>query len=153
MNKAAFRKIGIPSVFCIAVMTFGLYLPLTCHGAEYSMEVDFSPNIIKIDSQRWGEIRVFTDVAYSVYIANEGEAFIYFNDCHPSVENIRATRDSWGNLILKFNLEDLLALEECLIVDALNTVQVVVGMNTEGGYIEYKYSDKAVYLGHKKSLE
>ena len=79
MNRAISNKLGILSIFCVAIMTFSLYLPLTCYGEEYSMGVDFSPKIINIDSGRLGEIRVFTDRSYSSFVANGGTAFIYFN--------------------------------------------------------------------------
>jgi hypothetical protein len=97
------------------------------------MGVDVSPNIINISSERGGEIRIFTDMRYSAFIADGDSVFIYFNGSD-TVENIRATRDSWGNLILKFNLEDLLALETFLVPDAFNDVEVVVVMNNGDAY-------------------
>jgi hypothetical protein len=127
-------------------MTFALYVPLTCYGAEYSMGVDFSPKIINIASERHGEIRVFTDRSYSSFVGNGGTAFIYFNDGNESVPNIRATRDSVGHLILKFNLVDLMAVESDLLVDDLNVVLVVVVMSGN----EYSGVDDEVYLADKK---
>jgi hypothetical protein len=146
MNRAISKKIGILSIFCIAIMTFALSLPLTCYGAEYSMGINFSPNIINIASQRVGEIRVFTDMRYSAFVTNGDSVFIYFNGSD-TVENIRATRDNWGNLILKFNLEDLLALESFLVTDDFNDVEVVVVMNNGD---EYAGLDE-VYLADKKA--
>jgi hypothetical protein len=112
-----------------------LYLPITCYGQE-ALEVEFSPNIVNIDSERWGEIRILTDMRYSFYIANKAEEplFIYFNDSLDSVQNIRATRDSLGNLILKFDLDNLLDVEVDLLLDELNVAEVVVV--TENG-VEY----------------
>ena len=47
-----------------------------------------------------------------------------------SIQNIRATRDRLGNLIVKFNLEDLLAPGDCLIIDVgINDLLVVVLMD------------------------
>jgi hypothetical protein len=146
MNRTISKKIGILSIFCIAIMTFALYLPLTCYGA--GMTVDFSPKIINIDSQRLGEIRVFTDRSYSYFVSNGGSAFIYFNDGAESVPNIRGTRDSVGHLILKFNLVDLLAVEDDLIPDALNSAEVVVVYNNGG---EYSGVDDEVYIVDKKA--
>jgi len=146
MIRAISKKIGILSVFCIAIMTFALYLPLTCYGA--SMEVDFSPKIINIASQRLGEIRVFTNMRYSTFVANGGTAFAYFNGGAESVPNIWGTRDSWGNLILKFTLEDLLVVEDDLVPDALNSAEVVVVY--ENGD-EYSGSDDEVYILDKKT--
>lgn len=148
MNRAISKKIGILSIFCIAIMTCALYLPLTCYGDEYAMGVDFSPKIINIASERWGEIRVFTDMRYSAFVADGNSIFIYFNGSGDSVPNIRATRDSWGNLILRFNLEDLLAVESDLVVDDFNNVDVVVVMNNGD---EYLGSDDEVYLADKQA--
>jgi len=133
MNKTILKKIGMLSFFCVALSTFALQLPVTCYGEEYSLFIDSSPNIINIASERNGEIRLFTEMKYSFFTSNGGEAFIYFNDSE-SIENIRATRDSLGNLILKFNLEDLLALETFLVPDAFNDVEVVVVMNNGDAY-------------------
>jgi hypothetical protein len=148
MNRAISKKIGILSISCIAIMTFALYPPLTCYGVEYSMGVDFSPKIINIASERLGEIRVFTNMRYSNFVAYGDSVFIYFNESDESVPNIRATRDSWGNLILKFNLEDFLAVESYLVVDDFNNVDVVVVMNNGD---EYSGSDDEVYLVDKKA--
>jgi hypothetical protein len=124
-----------------------LYIPLTCYGAEYAMEVDFSPNIINIESERLGEIRVFTDMRYSTFVAEDNSVFIYFNDARESVPNIRATRDSLGNLILKFNLVDLLTLTDYLDVDDFNSADVVVVMKNGD---QYSGGDDEVYLADKK---
>jgi len=127
-------------------MTFALHLPLTCYGA--GMTVDFSPKIINMDSQRWGEIRVFTNMRYSAFLANSGTAFAYFNGGADSVPNIWGTRDSWGNLILKFTLEDLLVVEDDLLHDALNSAEVVVVY--ENGD-EYSGFDDEVYVMDKQA--
>jgi len=148
MNRAVSKKIGILSVFCIAIMTFALYVPLTCDGAEYAMGVDFSPRIINIASERLGEIRVFTDMRYSTFVANGDSVFLYFNGSDDSVPNIRATRDSLGNLILRFNIEDLLAVENDLVADDFNSVEVVVVMKNGD---EYSGFDDDVYLSDKKA--
>jgi hypothetical protein len=145
MNRAISTKIGILSIFCAAIMTFGLYLPLTCYA---DMTVDFSPKIINIESGRLGEIRVFTDRSYSYFVSNGGSAFIYFNGGAESVPNIRGTRDSVGHLILKFDLVDLLAVEDDLIPDTLNSAEVVVVYNNGG---EYSGFDDEVYVTEKKA--
>jgi hypothetical protein len=123
-------------------------MPLTCYGDEYSMEVDFSPSIINIESERLGEIRVFTDMRYSAFVTDGHSAFIYFNNGNDSVPNIRATRDSWGNLILKFNLVDLLTLQTDLVVDDFNNADVVVVMNNGD---QYSGADDELYLADKKA--
>ena len=147
MKRTISKKSGILFIFCIAIMTFSLCLPLTCYGDEYSLGVDFSPKIINIASERVGRIRVFTDMRYSTFVADGHSVFIYFNDGDDSVPDIRATRDSLGNLILRFNLEDLLAVESDLVTDDFNNVEVVVVMNNGD---EYSGLDE-VYLVDKKA--
>lgn len=144
MSRTVFRKIGMLSVVCIAITI--LYFSLPCYGAEYQLSVDVSPNIINLASQRVGEIRILTDMRYSTFVANGDSIFIYFNESD-SVENIRATRDSLGNLILKFDLEDLLALEAFLSPDGSNDVQVVVIMNNGDEYSGFS----EVYLTAKRA--
>ena len=146
MNKTTFKKIGMLSLFCVALSTFALQLPVICYGAEYSLFIDPSPNIINIASERNGEIRFFTEMKYSFFTSNGGEAFIYFNDSE-SIENIRATRDSLGNLILKFNLEDLLALGSSVIPDFFNNVAVVITIHNGDEYT----GQEEIYIVDKKA--
>ena len=101
MTGTISRKTGVLYVFCMAMMAFALVMPLMCYGDEYPLEVDFSPKIINIDSNRSGEIRVLTNLSYATYVADGDSIFIYFNSGNDSVPNIKATRDSLGRLILK----------------------------------------------------
>jgi len=71
---------------------------------------------------------------YSFYTAGGDSIFIYFNECNYSVPNIKATRDSLGNLILRFGVEDLLDVEDYLNSDELNTARVVIVMNDGSEY-------------------
>ena len=66
MKKNLSRRIELLSLACIAIISFALCSPTVCHGEEYGLRVDFSPNIINISSERLGEIRVFTNTRYSV---------------------------------------------------------------------------------------
>ena len=143
MNKSIFKKVSVLSVFCIAMTAFALYTPMTCYGDPIG--IDVSPNIINIESERVGEIRILTSMKYSFFVSNGSNVFIYINGSK-SVENIRATRDSRGNLILKFNLEDLLVLYEYLNTDGFNTFEVVIV--TENGD-EYEGLDEDVYIVDK----
>ena len=147
MIKALLSKKRRLYLLFTSIAIFALSFPLIGYGAAYSMTVDVSPNIINIESQRLGEIRIFTDVSYSTYISNGESVFVYFNDGEQSVENIRVTRDSWGNLILKFDLEYLLVLADDLITDAYNSVSVVVVMNSGD---EYR-GESEVYITDKKA--
>lgn len=138
MKQVELKKFLVLSLFFIGMSAFVFLLPTTSCGAggenaQYFIGIDVSPNIINIESQRWGEIRILTNMRYSFYATNGDSIFIYFNDSD-SVENIRATRDSLGNLILKFSLEDLLALESCLKPNDTNKAKAVVVMENGDEY-------------------
>jgi len=123
------------------MMSFGI----GTDESQYSIAIDVSPNIINIESERWGEIRIRTDMRYSFFAANGHSIFVYFNESD-SVENIRPTRDSLGNLILKFCLEDLLVLESWLKPNSTNDVRVVVSMDNGDEYV----GQGEVYFTKKK---
>ena len=145
MKRTLSRRIELLSLACIITISFALYSPMVCHGEEYGLRVDFSPNIINISSERFGDIRVQTGMRYSNFVANGDSPFIYFNGCD-SVENIKATRDSLGYLILKFSLEDLLNVQNCLEIDARNYPQVVITMTNGDEYI----GEGVVYITDKQ---
>ena len=108
--------------------------------------VDMSPYTINVDSNRIGEIRVYTNLSYAGFIKNNGAAFIYFNECPTSIDPITATRDSNGNLILKFTLGDLLDDQNgYLQVGEENLVKVVISTTTgeDEGYGSVYLTSKA----------
>jgi hypothetical protein len=128
------------------MFAFALYTPTVCHGVEYDLGVDFSPNIINVESERLGAIRVLTNVRYSSFVADGDSMFIYFNGCVDSVPNIRATRDSLGNLILRFSLGDLLSVEDCLFMNEDNSFVAVITMDNGDEYI----GEGEVYITEKQ---
>lgn len=146
MARTISKKIGVVSIFCMVVMTFAIVMPLICYGEEYPLEADFSPKIINIASNRSGEIRVLTNLGYSTFVADGDSIFIYFNGGNDSVPNIQATRDSLGHLILRFTLEDLLAVQADLEVDGFNNALVVLVMRSGD---EYVGTDGEVYIVDK----
>ena len=146
MKKTLCKKIELISIVSIAAIILALYSPMLCHGEEYDLSVDFSPNIINISSERFGDIRILTGMRYSSFVANGDSIFIYFNGCSDSVPNIRATRDSLGNLILRFSLEDLLHVQSCLDSDAYNYPEVVITMENGDEYI----GEAEVYITNKQ---
>ena len=146
MKKTLCKKNELLSLVCIAIISFALYSPMVCHGAEY-LYVDFSPNIINISSERLGDVRVLTGMEYSNFLADGGSPFIYFDDC--SVPNIKATRDSLGNLILRFSLEDLLNVQICLESGFYNDTKVVITMENGDEYI----GEGGVYITGKQGKE
>lgn len=138
MKQVEFKKILVLSLFFSGMSVVLFTLPLMSYGtggenAQYFIDIDVSPNIINIESERWGDIRILTNMRYSFFATNGHSIFIYFNDSD-SVENIRATRDSLGNLILKFSLEDLMAVESWLKSNSANDVKVVVSMDNGDEY-------------------
>ncbi|MGD8848020.1 MAG: hypothetical protein PVI54_21035 [Desulfobacteraceae bacterium] len=140
------RKLILISMCCLIMTTLAFTSPLICYGDQYPLEVDFSPKIINISSIRNGDIRVFTDMRYATFIANGSSIFIYFNGGNESVPNIQATRDSLGHLILRFTLEDLLAVLADLVVDDFNEADVVLVMNSGDEHIG---SDHEVFIVDK----
>ena len=153
MNRTIRHKIVLVSVFCIALTALAFHMPMTCQGEDFTLTVEFSPNIINIESIRLGDIRILTNMRYSTYVARGDSIFIYFNDSE-TVQNIRPTRDSLGNLILRFAMEDLLALEEDLITDGFNNAEVVIVMKEEeeDGVVEYSATDE-IFINAKKALK
>lgn len=146
MIGAISKKLGVVSVFCMAMMTLAFVMPLMCYGDEYPLEADFSPKIINIASNRLGDIRVLTDMSYATFVAGGDSIFIYFNGGNISVPNIQATRDSLGHLILRFTLEDLLAVESDLVIDGFNNAKVVLVMINGDEYMGF---DGEVYIVDK----
>ena len=155
MNVTVIKKIGVISVFCIALSTFALYFPMICHG---EIRIEASPNIINIDGQRLGDIRIFTNLRYANYdfygADSDSEVFIYINpiagEVSESIANIVPGRDSWGNLILRFGLEDLLEKENLLNIDDYNTLQVVVIKKEGDTPVEYIGQDDDVFVMDNK---
>ena len=102
MKSTVQCKLSLVSVFSVLLLAFALSVPATGFG----FEVDASPKIVSIDSDRAGDIRIFTDL---VWEDNNNNTFeIYFNDNdYASVAGVSDSEDSLGNLILWFSLEDL----------------------------------------------
>ena len=143
MKRALHGNIGLVSLFCVVITVFALQAPMVCQGEEV-FTFEFSPNNITLSSERLGEIRILTAMRYSFFTANGGTPFIYFGES-PSIDNIKASRDSLGNLILRFSIEDLLALEPYLVGDAFNQAKVVIVLENGTEYIGYG----EVYLNNK----
>jgi hypothetical protein len=132
-----------------ALFTLAIFPPMTCFGESF---IEVSPNIINIDANRFGDIRIFTNLRYANYDFSDDEVYVYINpvegDAGVSVENIRPSRDSLGNLILRFNLQDLLAVPNLqLNVDDYNTFEMVIVQAGD----EFSYQDDSVYIMDKKS--
>jgi hypothetical protein len=124
-------------------MALLLYFPITGNALDFS--IDVSPNIVNVESERDGEIRIFTNMRYSSFDKENDDAFIYINEAEDSIENIRVTRDSRGNLILKFDLEELLDFVDHLMIDSINDVKVVLVID---GYDHEARGE--VYIADKK---
>jgi hypothetical protein len=118
MNRTSLKKICLPSLFSIAIISLALNFPVTCYGFE--IDIDVSPNIVNIESK--GEahpVRVFTNTSYSTVAVST----VFINGVEiPSWK----TRDSWGHLIVKFYLDELDTLleEGHLDIDMENRLRV-----------------------------
>ena len=157
MDKTISKKVHIIAFFCIAMATLALHFPMTCYG---QMQVEASPNLINIDAERYGDIRIFTDLPYSDFDFygddSDSEVFIYINpvegEVSESIANISPSRDSLGNLILRFGLEDLLERKSLLNIDDYNTFQVVVIKTVAGTISESIGQDDEVFIIDKKGF-
>jgi len=150
MTAKISKSIWTVSLFIFVVIAGILFLSSTSYARgggddEYPININVSPNIINLESERWGDVRIYTSLRYSLYATYGHSIFVYFNDSD-SVENIRPTRDSLGNLILRFSVEDLLAIEGWLRSHESNEVTVVVSMDNGDEYI----GQCEVYLTMKK---
>jgi hypothetical protein len=138
MKQIEFKKVIAISFLLVGMSVLVFFLSDMGYGIEeesvqYSINIDVSPNIINLESERNGDIRILTSMRYSSYAANGHSIFVYFNDSD-SIENIRPTRDSLGNLILRFSLEDLLVIEGWLRPNDNNDVDVLVSMDNGEEY-------------------
>ncbi|MCJ7582818.1 MAG: hypothetical protein MUP98_20055 [Candidatus Aminicenantes bacterium] len=137
MYKFALRKFSGFTVFLFVLLlslssASSMNIETTGEGNPLTIDIEVSPYIINIESNRFGEIRIFTNLSYSFYMTDGVSISIYINDSGP-ILNIRPTRDSWGNLILKFDLSELEKLD--LATNATNAVNVVVMMRNGDEYI------------------
>ena len=140
MNKDAFRKTGVLTVFSLVLATGFFASPCLA-----DMMIQVNPNIINIEANRYGDIRILTNLRYSVH--RNDAVYLYVNNGENSVAPIRKTRDSLGNLILKFQLQDLLSTEGLsLNIDALNVFEAVV---IHDG-VDLAAEDDDVYIMEKK---
>jgi hypothetical protein len=158
MKGTLSRRIALLSIFCIAIVSFSFYLPTVCHGQDFDLNVDFSPNIINISSERLGDIRILTDIRYSDFNKDEDSVFIYFgercfdvgSECSFTVENIKPSSDSLGNLILRFSLEDFLVVEDWLVIDSYNDAFVYIIMTDENNNTNEYRGVGEVYITDKE---
>ncbi len=146
MNGVISIKYRTLSVASFLILTLAFMRPAIVFAEEYPLDIDFSPNIINVSSNRIGDIRVFTHFSYSAFVTNGDNAFIYFNGSDISIQNIQITRDSQGHLILRFTLDDFLGIESDLIIDGFNIADTVLVMKNGDEYIG---SDSDIFIVDK----
>jgi hypothetical protein len=146
MNGVISKKYRKPSIVSLFILSLAFMRPTIAFAEEYPLDIDFSPKIINVSSNRIGDIRVFTHFSYSVFVANGDSAFIYFNGSDVSIQNIQITRDSQGHLILRFTLDDFLGIESDLLINGFNIADTVLVMNNGDEYIG---SDSDVFIVDK----
>jgi hypothetical protein len=129
MNKAIFKKAGLSSILCVAMMSFLLHLAVTCYGEEglgfcpIPMDVEVSPYQVNIDSRGADhDVRILTYTNYS----NTETVFVYFNESLDAIDSeyIQLTRDSLGHLVVRVDLEAIQDAE--LEVNTYHDVKIIV---------------------------
>ena len=125
MNKAILKKIWLPSILCIAMISFLLPYPMTCYGEEEvepcPMRVEVSPYQVNIDS---GGVDHYVRILTYSWYSDTASAFVYINDNEDPIdpEYIVLTRDSVGHLVVKI---DLIALQDAeLEVDTYHYLKI-----------------------------
>ena len=153
MSKAIFKKVVLLSVFCIAMISLALYLPMTCYGQEEyepcPMRVEVSPYQVNIDSGGAEHyVRVLTYTWYSN--TDTDQTFVYINDNEDPIDSnyIKLTRDSIGHLVVKI---DLIALQEAgLEVDTTHDLKIVAGLKVPTDDCVEKEGVGEIYIIGKK---
>ena len=152
MNKTIFKKFDVPSIFCIAMISFVLCLPMICYGQEEicPMRVDVSPYQVNIDSGGVEHyVRVLTYTSYS----NTAEAFVYINENEDAIdsEHVELTRDSVGHLVVKI---ELIALQDAkLEVNTIHVLKIVAELKLITDECTEKEGTGEIYIVGKKGDE
>ena len=150
MNRAFFTRTRALFVSFIAVASLALLFPIAGFGAEEScpMGVEVSPYQVNIDGGGVSHyVRVLTYARY----ANTEEAFVYINDDAYPIESeyVELTRDSVGHLIVKIDLDALVAAD--LTVNDYHTLTVVAMPKIVGDCEEYTGAGEIYIIGKKGS--
>ena len=148
MNKTIFKKIWLPSILCIAMISFLLPYPLTCYGEEpCPIRVDVSPYQVNIDSGGVDHyVRVLTYARYS----NTAGVLVYINNNKDPIdpEYIELTRDSVGHLVVKIYL---IALQNAgLEVDTAHYLGIIVQLKEPTDECVEKEGIGEIYIIGKK---
>ena len=148
MNRAFFRRTRALFVSLLAVAALALMFPIAGLWAEEScpMGVEVSPYQVNIDGGGVSHyVRVLTYARY----ANTAEAFVYINDDADPIEPeyIELTRDSQGHLIVKIDLDALVAAN--LAVDTSHYLTIVAIPKTVTDCDEYVGTGEIYIVGKK----
>jgi hypothetical protein len=149
MNKAILKKIWLPSIFCIAMISFLLPFPMTCYGENEPcpITVEVSPYQVNIDS---GGVDHYVCVLTYAWYSNTAGAFVYINDNQFAIDSkyIELTRDSVGHLVVKI---DLIALQDAeLEVDTYHYLKIVVVLKNATVECDEKEGTGEIYIIGKK---
>lgn len=154
MKKAILKKTWLPSILCIAMISFLLPFPMTCYGEEVPcpIRIDVSPYQVNIDS---GGADHYVRVLTYTWYRNTAGAFVYINDSEDpiSAEYIILTRDSVGHLVVKI---DLVAFQDAdLRVDTYHELKIVVELKeaTTSGCIEQEGIGEIYIIGKKGDMK
>jgi hypothetical protein len=153
MNKAILKKIWLPAILCITIISFLLPFPMTCYGEEEPcpVRIEVSPYQVNIDS---GGVDHYVRVLTYAWYSNTAGAFIYINDNEDPIDSeyIVLTRDSIGHLVIKI---DLIALQDAeLEVDTYHYLTIVVQLKeTTDDCVEKKGTGEIYIIGKKGDVK
>ena len=133
MTKSILKKIWLPSILCIAMISFLLPYPMTCYGEEescgdYEISVNVAANIIIITSQGEGHaVVVHTLQHYDNVDRDETEVFV--EDC--PITSFGQREDDNLHLDIYFPLDELKLCEDALVINSEFNILRVEGVDTE----------------------
>ena len=148
MKRAIFKKIVSMSIFCIVMMSFLFYLPMTSFGeGACPLSVEVSPYQVNIDAGGVAHyVRVLTYTSYS----NTDKAFVYINENQFPIDSeyIELTRDSVGHLVVKIDLNALQDAE--LEAESTHYLKIAVELKTSIDGCSAKEGVGEIYIIGKK---
>jgi len=152
MNKAILKRIWLPSILCVAMISFLLPYPMTCYGEEDEsntcpMRVEVSPYQVNIDS---GGVDHYVRILTYTWYSDTKEAFVYINDNEDPIDSdfIVLTRDSVGHLVVKI---DLIALQDAeLEADTYHGLKIVAELKVLTDECDEKEGTGEIYIIGKK---
>ena len=153
MNTSVLRKVWLPSILFIVMISFLSPFPMICYGEgePCPIRVEVSPYQVNIDS---GGVEHYVRVLTYTWYRNTAGAFVYINDNEDPIdpEYIILTRDSVGHLVVKI---DLIALQDArLEADTYHYLKIVVELKEpSNGCVEQEGTGEIYIIGKKGEVK